>query len=85
LPAPAGAGQDGLHQGILDDVLLIDHVINEAPVHSYMLQGLLGSDFHSKKMYYSRYNVFTHNPMFYLGIGSQEWVDALGWVQMMTS
>ena len=28
LPAPAGAGWDGLHRGVLDDVLLIDHIIN---------------------------------------------------------
>ena len=46
---------------------------------------LLGLDFHSKKLYYSRFDISIYNPMFYLGIGRQEWVDVLGWVQMMTS
>ena len=36
-------------------------------------------------MYYSRYNVFTYNLMFYICIGRQEWVDAAECVRMMTS
>ena len=52
---------------------------------SNMLLGLLGSDFHSKNMYYGRYNVFTHNLVFYVGLGRQEWMDGIGWVRMTTS
>ena len=47
LRASAGAGRDGLHQGGLDDVLIIDHVINSALARPNMLLGLLGLDFHS--------------------------------------
>jgi hypothetical protein len=36
-------------------------------------------------MYSSSYNVFIYNLMFYLGIGRREWVDRVGWVQMMSS
>ena len=43
-----------------------------------MLLGLLGSDFHSKNIYYGRYNVFTHNLVFYVGLGRQEWMDGVG-------
>ena len=50
-----------------------------------MLLGLLGLDFHSKNIYYGRYNVFTHNLVFYVGLGRQEWMDGVGWVRMMTS
>ena len=47
--------------------------------------GLLGSDFHSKRMDYSRYNVFIYNLIFYVGLGRREWMDGIGWVRMMTS
>jgi len=49
------------------------------------LLGLLGLDFHGKKGYFSRYNIFTYNLMFYVGLGRREWVDRIEWVQMMPS
>jgi len=36
-------------------------------------------------MDYSRYNVFTYNLIFYVGLGRREWMDGVGWVQMTTS
>jgi len=36
-------------------------------------------------MYSSRYNLFTYNLMFYLGLASREWVDGLGCIWMTTS
>jgi len=36
-------------------------------------------------MDYSRYNVFTYNVVFYVGLGRREWVDGVEWVQMTTS
>ena len=50
-----------------------------------MLLGLQGSVFHNKNKYLSRYNVFTYNQILYIGLGSQEWVDGIGWVRMTTS
>ena len=85
LRASSGAGRDGLHRGGLDDVLIIDHVINLVLVRPNMLLGLLGSDFNGQKMYSIRYNVFKYNLMFYLGLRTREWVDAVGWVRMTTS
>jgi len=52
---------------------------------SNMLLGLLGSVFHNKNKYLSIYNVFTYNQILYIGLGSQEWVDGIGWVWMTTS
>ena len=49
------------------------------------LLGLLGSIFNGKKNYYSKYNVFTYNLMFYICLGRQEWMDGVAWVQMTTS
>jgi hypothetical protein len=49
------------------------------------LLGLLGSIFHGKKEYFSRYNASTYNLMFYLGLGRREWLDRVEWVQMTTS
>ena len=80
------AGRDGLHQGILDDVLLIDHVINWAPDRAQICCWACWAQiFISKTMYYTRYYVITYNKMLYLGIGRWEWVDVAGWVQMTTS
>ena len=50
-----------------------------------MLLGLLGSDFYRTKMDYSRYNVFTYNLVFYVGLGRREWMDGVEWVRMTTS
>jgi hypothetical protein len=36
-------------------------------------------------MDYSRYNVFTYNLVFYIGLGRREWVDGIEWVHMTTS
>ena len=47
--------------------------------------GLLGLVFHSKKMDYGRYNVFTYNLMFYVGLGRREWMDGVEGVWMTTS
>jgi len=46
---------------------------------------LLGLVVHNKNKYLSRYNVFTYNQILYIGLGSQEWVDGIGWVRMTTS
>ena len=50
-----------------------------------MLLGLLGLVVHSENKYLSRYNVVTYNLILYIGLGSHEWVDGMGWVQMTTS
>jgi len=50
-----------------------------------MLLGLLGSIFHSKNTYVSRYITFTHNLILYIGLVSREWMDGICWVQMTTS
>jgi hypothetical protein len=50
-----------------------------------MLLGLLGSVFHSKNTYLSRYITFTSNLILYIGLDGREWVDGMGWVQMTTS
>jgi len=52
---------------------------------SNMLLGLLGSVFHGKNMYLSRYITFTHNLILYIGLGSREWMDGICWVRMTTS
>ena len=53
--------------------------------HSNMPLGLLGLVVHSENKYLSRYNVITYNLILYIGLGSHEWVDGIGWVQMTTS
>ena len=50
-----------------------------------LMLGLLGSVVHHKNKYFGRYNVFTYNLIFYIGLGGREWVDGIGWVQMTTS
>ena len=52
---------------------------------SNMPLGLLGSVFHSKNKYLSRYNTFTYNLILYIGLGSREWMDGIGCVRMTTS
>ena len=49
------------------------------------LLGLLGSNFHGKKGYFSRYNIFTYNLIFYVGLARREWVDRIEWVWMTPS
>ena len=50
-----------------------------------LMLGLLGSVVHCENKYLGRYNVFTYNLIFYIGLGGCKWVDGIGWVWMMTS
>jgi hypothetical protein len=52
---------------------------------SNMLLGLPGLVVHSENKYLSRYNVFTYNLIFYIGLGGREWMDGVESVWMMTS
>jgi hypothetical protein len=47
---------------------------------SNMLLGLLGLVVHCENKYLSKYNVFTYNPIFYIGLGGRKWVD--GWQRL---